>query len=180
MASVDLRIRRAALRSRERWALYEKKAGQLPASELDEFKALYEKQDLDELRELLEDEIYNMQERFTRVLRIQGRITLAERRIFVKHLHMLTFDETYRDREAGSKNDRSRKRIESLIVLCHDDEAFFLQEYVRALEIFFPVGSWSSCYVWKPRLFQKKLKSGKTRTSLKHHMGYTSPEPVEP
>ncbi len=171
MASVDLRIRRTARRSRERWMLHEQTQYKTVKAR-ENVRKLLMRQDLEELRELLGDEIYNMQERFTRALAIRGRITLVERRIFVKHLHMRTFDETYRDYAPESKNDRSRVRIESLIVLCHGDEALFLREYVRALEKFFPVGSWSPHYYWKPRLFQKKLKSGKLRTSLKHHMGY--------
>ena len=109
MASVDLRIRRAARRSRERWAL-----------------------------------------------------------------HTKTFDETYRDYAPDSKQARSRVRIESLLVLCHGNEVLLLREYVRALEKFFPVESWSSHYVWNPRLIVKTLKSGKFRTSLKHSMSYRS------
>lgn len=184
MASVDLRIKRAARRSRERWDQYSKMAARLDSDEPDEgewilgsegleaLRRLYVRHDLEELRELLNDEIFNMQRRIEVALVIRGRITTEHRRLFVKHLHMLTFDETYRDYEAGSKNLRSKKRIEALIDLCHGDEEFFLREYVRALEKFFPVSSWSSHYVWKPRLFEKKLKSGNTRTSLKHHMGY--------
>ena len=171
MASVDLRITRAARRSRERWALYRRTQVTSYSDSDDRWKQMQD-HDLEELRELLEDEIYNMQARFMKALRIYGKITSAEQRIFVKHLHMLTFDETYRDREPKSKNDRSRKRIESLIKLCHDDEELFLREYAQVLEKYFPVDSWSSRYVWKPRLFQKTLKSGIVRTSLKHHMGY--------
>lgn len=184
MASVDLRIKRAAQRSRERWDQYAKMVARLDIDEpdegewilgqesLDELKLLYTRHDLEELRELLNDEIFNMQQRFEAALGIRGRMTTEDRRVCVKRLHMLTFDETYRDYAPGSKNYRSRKRIEALIDLCHDDEVLFLREYVRALEKFFPVGVWSAHYVWKPRLFEKKLKSGKTRTSLKHHMGY--------
>ncbi len=191
MASVDLRIKRAARRSRERWDHYSKMAARLDVDELDEgewilaedglneLKSLYTRHDLEELQELLGDEIFNMQRRFEAALGIRGNVTTQHRRKFVKHLHMLTFDDTYRDYASDSKNDRSRRRIESLIELCHGDEEFFLREYVLALEKFFPVKTWSSHYVWKPRLFEKKLKSGKTRTSLKHHMGYRSRSEVK-
>ena len=172
MASVDLRIRRSARRSRERWAQHgATKYASLRAQKA--YAKLLERQDLEELRELLNDEIANMQDRFTRALALRGRITLAERRRFVKHLHMLTFDETYRDYYGVvSKNDRSRQRIESLLVLCHGNEALFLKEYARALDKFFPVESWSAHYVWNPKLIERKLKSGKTRVSLRHHMSY--------
>lgn len=192
MASVDLRIKRAARRSRERWAHYNKMAARLDVDELDEgewilaqegldeLKSLYTRHDLEELRELLTDEVFNMRRRLEVALGIRGRITTEHKRMFVKHLHMMTFDDTYRDYATESKNDRSRKRIESLIELCHNDEVFFLREYIRALENFFPVSTWSSHYVWKPRLFEKKLKSGKIRTSLKYHMGYRSRAEAEP
>lgn len=173
MASVDLRIRRAARRSRERWALHEQTQYKTVKARED-FRKLLARQDLEELQELLSDEIYNMQERFTRALGIRGRITPVERRLFVKHLHTKTFDETYRDYAPDSKQARSRVRIESLLVLCHGNEVLLLREYVRALEKFFPVESWSSHYVWNPRLIVKTLKSGKFRTSLKHSMSYRS------
>ena len=173
MASVDLRIRRTARRSKERWALHERTRYKTVKARED-FRKLLERQDLEELRELLSDEIYNMQERFVRALGIRGRITDVERRLFVKHLHMLTFDDTYRDYAPDSKNERSRVRIESLLVLCRGDEELLLGEYARALEKFFPVKTWSSHYVWNPKLFVKTLKSGKLRTSLKHHMSYRS------
>lgn len=143
----------------------------MASPELEALKALYEKQDLEELRELLDDEVYNMLERFTRALAIHGRLTPADRRIFVKHLHMMTFDETYRDAPAG-KYRRTRQRIESLLVLCKDNEALLLREYALALDKHFPVESWSSYYVWNPKLVVKMLKSGKTRKSIRHHMSY--------
>ena len=65
-------------------------------------------------------------------------------------------------------------RIESLLVLCRGDYELLLREYVRALEMFFPVESWSKHYVWNPRLFVKTLKSGKPRTTLRHSMSYHS------
>ena len=144
MASVDLRIKRAARRSRERWDRYAKMAvkldmepdeGQwiLGEESLQALKLLFERHDLEELRELLNDEIFNMQRRIESALAVRGRITIEQRRLFVKYLHMLTFDDTYRDYESGSKNVRSKKRIEALIELCHDDEERFLREYIRAL-----------------------------------------------
>lgn len=182
MASVDLRIKRAAQRSRERWDQYAEMTAQFNAESdeaewsigqqsLQSLKLLLERHDLEELRELLNDEIFNMLRRVEVVLGVHGRITDQQRRSFVKYLHMLTFDDTYMDYESGSKNVRSKKRIEALIELCHGDEGHFLREYARALEKFFPVQTWSTHYVWKPRLFQKKLESGKIRISLKHHMG---------
>lgn len=175
MASVDLRIRRSARRSRERWALYRATTDFEPFGTREKYQRLLERQDLEELRELLNDEIANMQDRFTRALAIRGRLTPAERRLFVKHLHMLTFDQTYRDFYGPvSKNARSRQRIESLLELCHGDEELFLKEYARALEKFFPVETWSSYYVWNPKLIVKTLKSGKPRVSIKHHMSFKS------
>lgn len=173
MASVDLRIRRTARRSKERWALHDKTVYKTVKARK-AFEALLERQDLEELRELLADEIFNMQERFVRAMAIRGRLTTAERRLLVKQLHTKTFDETYHDRAPDSKNERSRVRIESLLVLCRGDEELLLREYVRALEKFFPVESWSKHYVWNPRLFVKTLKSGKLRTTLQHSMSYRS------
>lgn len=171
MASVDLRIRRAARRSRERWALYDNTEFKDSESSESHRKQLA-RHDLEELRELLTDEIYNMQERFKVALAMRGRIVQADRRIFVKHLHMLSFDDTYRDFGPTVKYPRTRARIEALIELCHGDEALFVREYVRALEKFFPVDSWSSRYDWNPKLIEKTLKSGKLRKSIKHHMSY--------
>lgn len=173
MASVDLRIRRTARRSKERWALHDKTAYKTVKARR-AFQVLLERQDLEELRELLNDEIFNMQERFVRSMGIRGRLTTAERRLLVKQLHTKTFDETYHDRSPDSKNERSRVRIESLLVLCRGDYELLLREYVRALEMFFPVESWSKHYVWNPRLFVKTLKSGKPRTTLRHSMSYRS------
>ncbi len=173
MASVDLRIRRTARRSKERWALHDKTAYKTVKARR-AFQVLLERQDLEELRELLNDEIFNMQERFVRSMGIRGRLTTAERRLLVKQLHTKTFDETYHDRGPDSKNERSRVRIESLLVLCRGDYELLLREYVRALEMFFPVESWSKHYVWNPRLFVKTLKSGKPRTTLRHSMSYRS------
>ncbi len=174
MASVDQRIRRDARRSKEDWVLHEK-TNYATEEDREARRLLLVKHDLERLQELLTDEIFNMQERFTRALLINGRLTTAERRILVKHLHTKTFDATYQDhRGADSKNERSRVRIESLLVLCRGDEELLLREYVRALEKFFPVESWSKHYVWNPRLFVKKLKSGKPRTTLRHSMSYRS------
>lgn len=171
MASVDLRIRRSARRSRERWALHnETEFKDFESSERQ--RKLLERQDLEELRELLNDEIYNMQERFRAALAIRGSVTPEQQRIFVKRLHMLSFDGTYRDFGPTVKYPRTRARIDALIDLCHGDEVLFLREYVRALEKFFPVKTWSSRYVWNPRLLVKTLKSGKARKTIKHHMSY--------
>lgn len=174
MASVDLRIRREARRSKEAWALHEKTV-YASAEEREQHRLQLEQHDLERLRELLSDELYNMQERVARLLLIHGRITLVERRLLVKQLHTQTYDETFRDHIGPtSKNARSRVRIESLLILCHGDEEHFLKEYVRALEKFFPVESWSVHYVWNPRLIMRVLKSGKKRVSLRHSMSYRS------
>lgn len=174
MASVDLRIRRAARRSRERWALFEStKYGTIRSKKA--HASLLQRQHLEELRELLNDEAYNMQERFKAALAIRGRLNASHRRIFVKHLHMLTFDETYRDFGPTVKFPRTRARIEALIELCHGDEELFLREYARAIDKVFPIDSWSSHYVWNPKLIVKTLKSGKMRKSIKHHMSYRKP-----
>lgn len=169
MGSIDLRIKRAIRRSKERRA-YLSRPEVRASEQYSELAKLFDKQDLQELRELLGDETFNMQQRLKPVLGVGGRIT--DRRIFVKKLHMLTFDETYRDAGPEVKSFRVRQRIELLVELCHGDEALFLREYSRAIEHRFPIDTWSSRYDWAPKLVSRRLKSGALRKTVKHHMSY--------
>lgn len=173
MGSVDFRIRQAAKRAKERRELIaklEESGTPVPKP----FQRKLERQDLEELRELLTDEIYNMQQRFTSHLVMLGRLTNVERRLLVKHLHTMTYDETFKDVGPGVKYPRTRVRIEALLELCDGDERLLLHEYEAALKRFFPVWTWSKYYAWNPKLFTKKLKSGKTRISIRHSMTHIS------
>lgn len=178
MVSVDTRIRRSARRARERRA-YIGSPGMVGLIGTEELSRLQVRHELEELQELLNDEIFNMSERFRRASAIRGSITLGQKRLFVKRLHMMSFDDTYRDYAPSTKLERTRMRIESLLELCHGDEALLLSEYAKALEKYFPIETWSKYFEWNPKLIEKTLKSGKKRKTIRHHMRYRTFEEEE-
>lgn len=182
MASVDRRIKNAARRAKERRDQLNK-AIYLGLPGIDELRALFERQDLEELRELLNDEIFNMQERFRRALAIHDRyLTNAHRRLFVKHLHTKTFDDTYRDYAPSTKYPRTRERIDALIKLCDGNEELFLREYTASIEKFFPIDTWSSRFDWNLVIFERALKPTRRRRkitkfkTIRHRMSYRKVE----
>lgn len=164
MASIDLRIRRSTRRWNALWVKLESFARMNPGVDVSELRTQYKMHQLDELREYLRDEMLNMQQRFSAAMVYYGRITREQQRVFVKHLHMLTFDQTYR---VGAS-----LRIELLLKFCGEDEELLLREYARALEKAFPVESWSAHYVWNPKLVWRKRRSGVMRRTIRHHMSY--------
>jgi|GEM_PF-2705185 len=96
------------------------------------------------LRELLEDEVFNMLLRSRIVTRTTDKGKNAH------WLHGRSFDQTYHDRSPKSKRARTRVRFENLLKLCAGDKKLLQIEYDRALNRYFPIPGKS--YEWASRL----------------------------
>jgi hypothetical protein len=107
-----------------------------------ELDAVYARR-LERLRLLLKDEVGNM------LARCRNAGPDAEKDP-TEWLHQKTFDETYRDYSAKSKQFRTRKRFEALLEFCGNDKKLLLVEYTRALNIYFPIDT--PYFEWAPRL----------------------------
>ena len=192
MSSFDQRVRRSARRSRERWDYYSKLEDLLAVPELSEderarqhehldgLKKLFERQDLQELREFLDDDVFNTRERLRSHLGMRRKD--IDRKVLVKRLHMQTTNDTYHDYASEANSYRSRQRINALLELCHGDEELLLREYARSLQRYFPIDSYSSHFDWNPKLLERVVKAGRVVKVIKHHMKYrpqsATPEPV--
>lgn len=187
MSSFDQRVKRSARRSRERWDYYSRLEARLTNPELiederawqqehlDGLKKLFEKQDLQELREFLDDDVFNTRERLRRHLGMRRKD--IDRKVLVKKLHMQTTNDTYHDYASEAKSYRSRERINALIELCHGDEVLLLREYTRALQKYFPIDAYSTHFDWNPKLLERVVKAGRVVKVIKHHMKYR-PQPA--
>lgn len=169
MVSIDVRIKRAARRSSERWNLLAS-VDMIGLPGTDALRELQRRHDLEELREFLAAEAYYMLGRVAAEQGFYGYVTLDQRRIIVKRVHMLTYDDTYHDYAPSTKQYRTRERIEALLELCRGDEQLLLDEYARAIEHVFPVSLWSDYFVWSPRLIVRPLDSGRLRKTIRFHM----------
>lgn len=114
--------------------------------------------DLLKLRMYISDDVLNM------IGRIDSRGVDKDNR--ADWLHLKTYDETYQDYGAEAKRQRTRRRVEALLELCHGDKPLLLDELAHALNRYIPIQS--SAFVWAPELFYKELSSGKLRVSLKY------------
>ena len=141
VVSVDQRIKQEARRTEEAYAFLDK-------------------QTLERLRAYINDDVWNMRERCG-----GSRATPRDR---VGRLHMKTYDDTYHDYAKDTKRQRTRTRIEALLMLCRGDKDLLLREYKRALDRIFPLDEITSHFEWNPRLIKVTLRSGKPGVSIKH------------
>ena len=139
VSSIDSRIFLDALQSRER--------------RKQEFS-----RDLQKLRMYIHDDTINM------IGRIDDRGVDKNGR--AEWLHLKTYDETYQDYGVEAKHQRTRRRVEALLDLCHGDKKLLLDEIVRALNKYMPIQS--PAFAWNPEIIYKELPSGKFRVSLKY------------
>ena len=143
MSSIDARIERAA-RQRQ------------------EVKVLQDKHRDGELRELLYDEV-------RRILLRAAAHGIADEDM-ASWLHCRSYDQTYHDYGAESKQFRTRKRFELLLALCDGDKKLLLEEYAKVLNAVIPVSS--PYFSWAPRLYRPNAK----RITVIHNWKHVSPE----